>query len=261
MAPRRPGTDGGSWVIDLETLRRVARTKGISNMGFAEKDYFQEILLLGVSREAPELVFKGGTALYKLHGLDRFSEDLDFSGKIAERQAKRISSYLDHFGYPSKVSLKKVKSGTLLKIAGEGLLFQGSPETMARVQVDLSRRESVEMEPEWLTFFSLYPDIPSFRLRTMAVEEMLAEKVRGLMMRMKARDAYDIWFLFGKGVCVDPSLVEKKLKMYGITLDEVSLAKTLDECQKEWKRELRPLIATPPEFEVVRESICGGLLP
>jgi predicted nucleotidyltransferase component of viral defense system len=258
---QRPGTDGGSRVIDLETLRRIARTKGISNMGFAEKDYFQEILLLGVSREAPELVFKGGTALYKLHGLDRFSEDLDFSGRIAERQANRISSYLNHFGYPYKLSLKKVSSGALLNIAVEGLLFQGGSETMARVRVDLSGRDDIEMEPEWLTLFSLYPDIPSLRLRTMVLEEMLAEKVRGLMVRMKARDAYDIWFLLGKGVSADSSLIEKKLKMYNMALDKVSLDKTLDKCQKEWKRELRPLIVNPPKFEAVRKGIREKLLP
>ncbi len=248
-------------MIDLETLRRIARTKGISNIGFAEKDYFQEILLIGVSREAPELVFKGGTALYKLHGLDRFSEDLDFSGKIAERQANRISSYLDHFGWPSKASLEEVSSGTLLNIAVEGFLFQGGSETMARLQVDLSGRDDVEMEPEWLTLFSLYPDIPSLRLRTMALEEIMAEKVRSLMVRMKARDAYDVWFLFGKGVSADSFLIEKKLKVYSMALDEVSLDETLDECQKEWRRELRPLIANPPEFEAVRRTIREGLLP
>ena len=71
-------------MIDQETLRRVARTKGISNLSYAEKDYFQEIVMLGISREAPELAFKGGTALYKFHGLNRFSEDLDFSGQYQD---------------------------------------------------------------------------------------------------------------------------------------------------------------------------------
>lgn len=246
-------------MIDLETLRRVARTKGISNIGFAEKDYFQEIFLLGVSREAPDLVFKGGTALYKIHGLDRFSEDLDFSSTITERQANRISSYFDHFGYPSEFSLKKVSSGTLLNMAVEGFLFQGGSETKARIQIDLSERDDVEMEPEWLTLFSLYPDIPSLRLRTMALEEMLAEKVRGLMVRMKARDAYDIWFLFGKGVSADLFLIDKKLKMYRMTLDRVSLDRSLDECQKMWKKELRPLVSNPPKFEAVRRTIREGL--
>lgn len=51
-------------------------------MGQAEKDYFQEIILFILYREfGRELVFKGGTALTKCYGFDRFSEDLDFLRK------------------------------------------------------------------------------------------------------------------------------------------------------------------------------------
>ena len=81
-------------MIDFDTLKKIAKIKGINNIGFAEKDYFQELILLGISREAPELVFKGGTALYKMHGLNRFSEDLDFSGEIKKRNKQGSLDFL-----------------------------------------------------------------------------------------------------------------------------------------------------------------------
>ncbi|CAA6820857.1 MAG: Unknown protein, partial [uncultured Sulfurovum sp.] len=47
----------------------------------ALREILQEIVLLGLYRAGffNEAVFYGGTALRILYGLDRFSEDLDFS--------------------------------------------------------------------------------------------------------------------------------------------------------------------------------------
>ena len=47
----------------------------------ALKEILQEIILLGLDRSGffEKAAFYGGTALRILHGLDRFSEDLDFT--------------------------------------------------------------------------------------------------------------------------------------------------------------------------------------
>ncbi|MFQ6106254.1 MAG: nucleotidyl transferase AbiEii/AbiGii toxin family protein [Thermoplasmata archaeon] len=244
-------------MIDRETLRSIARTKDISNMSFAEQDYFQEIIMLGVSREAPQLTFKGGTALCKFHGLNRFSEDLDFAGEIAKGDARRISSYLENFGYPTEVSLRTTRSGSLLTFVTEGFLYQGTPEGLGRVQMDVGR--GAVSDAEWTPFFSLYPDVPMFGLRVMTLEEIMAEKVRALLVRRKARDAYDIWFLLNKGVGMDLELVEEKLTLYGIELGPALLGKALDECERNWHRELRPLLSQIPEFDGVRREVRKGL--
>jgi predicted nucleotidyltransferase component of viral defense system len=241
-------------VIDLDTLRRTANTKGINNIGYAEKDYFQEIIMLGISREAPELVFKGGTALYKIHGLDRFSEDLDFCGELGEPQARRISTYLRDFGYETEIVIKKAKTGVLLTFVTQGFLYQGTNESRARVQVDVNEA-GVELDPEWPQFFSLYPDIPSFRLKVMALEEIAAEKVRALLVRKKARDAYDIWFLLNMGVKIKPSLVGKKLELYNMKLDKRSLKAALKETREIWKKELKPLMREVPDFVGTKHRI------
>jgi hypothetical protein len=104
-------------MIDMQTLTRVARTKGIANLGNAEKDYFQDLLLLAVSRESPGLVFKGGTALFKLHGLDRFSEDLDFTGRLTRPEVLRLARYVGDFGYPADATVREAGGACLRHMA------------------------------------------------------------------------------------------------------------------------------------------------
>ena len=250
--------DGGLKVIDFETLKRIARTKGINNMGFAEKDYIQEIVMLGISREAPRLVFKGGTALYKLHGLNRFSEDLDFSGKIDKPTAMKIAQYVTDFGYETEVSMKNVKTGTLLTFVTQGFLFQGRPESLARVQMDVNDVK-VELDPQWPQFFSLYPDIPSYKIQIMSLEEIVAEKLRALLVRAKARDAYDVWFLMNKGIKIDLHLVRKKLELYKLKLSKSSLKSALKDCEKIWSKELKPLMLEVPNYAEIKHRIEDGI--
>jgi predicted nucleotidyltransferase component of viral defense system len=242
-------------MIDIEILKKVARTKGIKSMGYAEKDYFQEIIMLGVSREAPELVFKGGTALYKFHNLDRFSEDLDFSGKIGQAAIRRVTSYLDNFGYKSSVSTKEMGSATLLTFIINGFLYQGTSESAARIRMEISSENPPVLKTAWLQFFSLYQDIPAFRMQLLDLKEVLAEKVSALITRKKTRDAYDIWFLLGRGVGVDATLIDRKLKLYGAKLSEGALNSALDECERNWDRELAPMMANSIEFGGVRRRI------
>ena len=66
-------------MITRKELEEIARLKGLS-LGNTEKDYLLDIALLSISKNTKnELVFKGGTCLYKFYKLNRFSEDLDFS--------------------------------------------------------------------------------------------------------------------------------------------------------------------------------------
>jgi len=241
-------------MIEIGELRRVARLKGLTNMGYAEKDYLQEILLLAVSREVPDLVFKGGTALYKIHGLDRFSEDLDFNGKVREKDIRRIAEYLDDFGYPTEVITDNSKRGVLVTYVSEGFLYRGTPETLARVRMDVSEGENL-LDTEWKQLFPHYPDIPSFRLKTLSLIEMLAEKVRAMVVRRTARDAYDIWYLLNKGVVIDKALIQKKLAVYDLQFGEEVLNEAFTDIEIVWDKEMRALMASPPDFVTVKKEI------
>src|SRR3989338_5587546 len=95
-------------MIIKSELFDIAKLKGINNKGYAEKDYLLELVLFSLSKNMKsELVFKGGTALYKFFKLDRFSEDLDFSGVKdidIDRLIKRVMSDISKFNVEAEVS-------------------------------------------------------------------------------------------------------------------------------------------------------------
>ena len=65
----------------LNEMLRKYQTSGVSDKKNAIKEIMQEIVLCGLSRAGffQKTAFYGGTALRIFYGLDRFSEDLDFS--------------------------------------------------------------------------------------------------------------------------------------------------------------------------------------
>src|SRR3989344_5913261 len=111
-------------------LQDVSKLKGINNMGYAEKDYLLELFLFLISKNTKqELVFKGGTALYKFYKLDRFSEDIDFSEiKMLniDNLNEKIISDLSKFGIEAFLSKKREPfDSVLLKIKVKGPLYDG----------------------------------------------------------------------------------------------------------------------------------------
>ena len=65
----------------IEQMLRQHETETLTDKKNGIKEVVQEIVLCGLSRAGffKEAAFYGGTALRIFHGLDRFSEDLDFS--------------------------------------------------------------------------------------------------------------------------------------------------------------------------------------
>ena len=66
--------------IMTEMLKKY-QENGVTDKKNAVKEIMQEIVLCGLSRAGffKQAAFYGGTALRIFYGLDRFSEDLDFS--------------------------------------------------------------------------------------------------------------------------------------------------------------------------------------
>ena len=107
---------------------------------------------------------------------------------------------------------------------------------------------------------ALYPDQLPFSVSVMAPVEVVAEKVRAILTRNKARDVYDAWFLTTKGTEVDIELVDRKLEYYNMKFDRKDLQGKLEEIGDMWKPELSPIIFGPlPEYEDVKKSIMALL--
>ena len=250
----------GNTMISRSELARIAEMKHLTVRN-AEKDYLLEFLLYSLSDDRQSLVFKGGTALYKFYNLNRFSEDLDFDaiGKRldADKITKKIIRNLELTGM-QRVLFEKIEysNETNIRFAIRGPLYDGSKNSMSRVTINISKRE----RPMFLgmkLLVSTFPEIPSFELSVLNIEEIAAEKIRCIMIREKPRDIYDLWFLSKKGIKMDVSLINKKLKIYKLTFDQKKFIVKVNEKQKMWKRDLQDLIIGDlPEFDdVVTELV------
>lgn len=245
-------------MITLDELKSKARLKGLS-MENAEKDYLIDLLLLSISRNTKdELVFKGGTCLYKFYGLDRFSEDADFTATKyvdMDKIAESIISDMKQFGVTSWVHKKKEPfNSVLLTLRCEGPLFRSTPQSVSSVRMDVNLRSSVDAEPLVKTYNSFYSEIPAFSILAMQEKEILAEKIRAVMTRNKARDLYDLWALVNRGTGTG-EFVGKKLEYYNMKFNYRKFAESVDKKSSVWERELKPLLKNIPPFDEVKKLV------
>ena len=118
-------------MITRRALEGLARTQKLS-IGNAEKDYLLDIILQSISHhQQKNLIFKGGTCLYKFHHLPRFSEDLDFSAlKIIDINefTQKITKDLERKGvYATEHTRKEPHNSVLLTLRIKGPLVTYSP--------------------------------------------------------------------------------------------------------------------------------------
>lgn len=181
-----------------------------------EKDYVLNWILAGIS-ESKQLkddwLFKGGTCLKKCYFESyRFSEDLDFT--VVNMQ-HRNSEYLktvfgdiaewiyEHAGLELPAEEMRFESynnprGQLSiqgKIAYKGpMQRRGSNST---IKLDLCWDEIVVENPIMKIIYHPYRDAAfNFQVKTYCIEEIIAEKLRALVERMRPRDLYDIIHVF-----------------------------------------------------------------
>ena len=91
--------------------------------------------------------------------------------------------------------------------------------------------------------------IPAFEVFVMAEDEIFAEKIRALMTRESARDLYDIVFLLRRGADAEKSLLEGKLRFYGMEYDAKRLLSRAAGLRRIWESELRSLVRHVPPFD------------
>lgn len=244
-------------------LSRSELEKFMSVLGFniwqVERDYLQHLFLMLLSRHAGnELVFKGGTSLQKVHGLNRFSIDIDFtqnSDLDIELTFDKVVKDIAGFGFASGIKFDKssVSETALAKINGP--LYDGTEKTAATLRVDVSLREGVVLPPQSREIIPVYTDLSSYFVTVMDPEEILAEKIRAILWRTKPRDVYDLWFLLRKNVSVDIDLINKKLNYYKMVFELGNLKRKLEMTRKMWKNDLKQIVAFVPDFDAVNKDV------
>ncbi|MCX6814612.1 MAG: nucleotidyl transferase AbiEii/AbiGii toxin family protein [Candidatus Aenigmarchaeota archaeon] len=245
-------------MISRKELQEYAKTVGL-NLGQAEKDYFQNILLFLIYRNyGKDIVFKGGTALKKCYGIARFSEDLDFTC-LSEMKIEKIEDGLRRFNLEFETETKKYPVGLKVTFRIKGPLYNGIRFSLCKLIMDFSFRENVILNPNIKTIGRFLEEIPTFDVFVMQEPEILAEKVRAILTRTTARDVYDIWFLLNNGVKFDQNLVKKKLEYYNQKWNPREFSRKLGMKSSIWKTELESLIPNVPDFREARKLILENV--
>ncbi len=204
------------------------------------------------------LVFKGGTYLKHAFGLDRFSEDLDFT-VYGEAKIDEIMNAAadDLMSYGVEAAVDKVEDKDISfngRLRYRGPLYSGSEKSMGSINIEISKREDVFLEPEWIRLFFEYPEVRVISAFGLQKEEVFAEKLRALSSRSKGRDLYDVWFLLKQGTPVNKGLFLEKMEVVGRT-GEVFIGIS----KEEWEQDLEVLLVDPPVYEDVKKEVVKRL--
>lgn len=223
-----------------------------------EKDYLLTLILFEISSQfAREVIFKGGTALKFFYGLNRFSEDLDFSylggNDTAGRNklAKKMEAVLNHVNLQYEVVGREHRGnkvggkvvGINYEVRIKGPLNQKSKQ-LQNINVDFSTRDDVVRKEELKYITPFYQDLVTFSIPVMQLEEIVAEKVAAILERDKMRDIYDLHYLLSvRGAKFDTDLVREKLRLRGSKYEPDTLRVKVEGVRNStWRSELAYLV-------------------
>ncbi len=250
----------------------------------ALREILQEVALLGLwrSRFFEKAAFYGGTALRIFHGLDRFSEDLDFSllepdpGFVISRYTRSLEREIRAFGFDVTVTEKAkqvagpvqsafVKADTMRQL----LTVQVGPELVRELPRGQAIRIRLEVDPDPPPGFSteakylLHP-IP-FTVRTYVLPDLFAGKMHALLCRqwktrVKGRDWYDFVWYAANHPELDLPHLEQRMRQSGHWREPAPMTKTdldrllvaaIDRLDVERARkEVEPFILNPETLTV-----------
>ena len=248
-------------MIESNEIKRLAKIQKLSTYQ-QEKHYIQTATLSGIYTEiTDELVFKGGTALFFFYGLDRFSEDLDFTqqGTIHMHKLKdAITNRFDLLNITHEIKKEPSIARDTLKIKANGPLYKG-PRSESVVRIDISQRNDMVLKPDIKEITPFYNDLRPFSIPVMKKEEILAEKTRALLTRGRARDLYDIAFLLKKDVQWNEDLVNKKLAYYKKRYESEEFKKNILAIKNIWDAELHGLVYQLPQFDDIIKTVLSTI--
>jgi predicted nucleotidyltransferase component of viral defense system len=257
------------------------------------REILQQTALLGLERQGffEKAAFYGGTALRILYGLDRFSEDLDFTllkpnenfdfTPFLEGMRKELSS----FGFNMDVSTKVKSAETSIVSAFMKMntieLYLAIGEEKKSKNVNHNEKVQIKLEvdispPAHFRFESrLVLNPVTFYVLTLHKSDLFAGKMSAILYRawkgrVKGRDWYDlIWYIQNK-VPLSLSYLEACMKQAGNlesdnSLDPNQLIEMLNtKIQSiDWesaKADMRSFIPDPHRLEIWSPQFFSDLI-
>lgn len=197
--------------------------KNLAEADQALREIMQEIALAGLQRSGffEKAAFYGGTALRIFHGLDRFSEDLDFS-LLHNMEDFSLKPYLDHMQHEFEALGIKVavrEKEKTQKTAIDSAFLKADTVWKELFLQDVLREEGIGSRPEISIKLEIDTHPPlgfkteekllvrpfSFYTKCFTLPDLFAGKMHALLFRkwkqrVKGRDWYDMEWYVKKGV-------------------------------------------------------------
>jgi len=250
----------------------------------ALREIMQEIALLGLWRSKffEKAAFYGGTAMRVLYGLDRFSEDLDFSllkpmsdFDIAKYLAA-LQKELEAFGFDVRTkqrskALKSAVRSAFLKAdtLNQLLVIETAEEILHEVPRGQVLKIKLEVDTDPPPGFStetkyLLQPIP-FAVRVYALPDLFAGKMHAILCRkwktrVKGRDWYDLVWYAAHHPQLHLSHLEQRMRQSGHWKKEKALSaesfetlmqNAIDRLDvNQARREVEPFVSNPDSLEI-----------
>lgn len=237
----------------IEQMLKNYQIENLYDQKNAMKEIMQEIVLCGLSRAGffQKAAFYGGTALRIFYGLDRFSEDLDFSLLTSDPKfdltvyfpvlEKEVRAFGLHVTIEEKEKSKEsnIRSAFLKGNTKEHLLlFYADTDLAGSVAKNEVIKIKFEVDidpPAYAGFEHKYRLLPTpFEVNLYDMPSLFAGKIhavlcRGWKNRIKGRDLYDYVFYLSRGSAVNQRHLRARLLQSGFISDDVEC--TLSEIQ------------------------------
>ncbi len=217
--------------------------KSLEDQERALREIIQEIALLGLWRGKffEHAAFYGGTALRILYGLDRFSEDLDFSLLNPNKDfrldgyEKSITTELASFDIDATIERKSkvvqtsvesafIKANTMIHMLKFGSQWKTHKDKISKIKIEVDTDPPLGFLTEAKQHFQPIP----FAVKTFTLPDLFAGKLHALLFRprmrnLKGRDWYDLLWYVGRSVPVHLNHLESRARQSGNWSDSSSL--------------------------------------
>ena len=233
-------------------------------------EVLQQVVLSGLYRGGffGEAAFYGGTCLRIFHGLDRFSEDMDFtllrkdSGFSMERYFPAIVDECRLLGREVEITLKdkrtfgKVESA-FLKDNTDVYNLSFRTKKSVKIKIDVDTQPPLEFDTEERLL--LHPF--SFMTRCLTLPNLFAGKMHALVFRqwknrVKGRDWYDFEWYVRNGVPLSFRHLQVRIKEFnGMEVDKIQFVGMLKERLSsadinQVKKDVRPFLKNPQNLDI-----------
>lgn len=237
----------------IQEMMKAYNPRNIYEKKHAIKEIMQEIILYGLSQAGffKEASFYGGTALRIFYGLDRFSEDLDFSLFVSNKDFS-LAPYLPNikkeaqaFGLKVDIMVKEKKVASSIKSAFlkgdtiENFILFYPDERIQGINKEEKIKVKFEIDinpPEFATYERKYQLLPApYEVVLYDEASLFAGKIHAVLCRawqdrVKGRDLYDYVFYLSNKIPVNLDHLKARLMQSGHIEKDTSY--TLDDLKK-----------------------------